>query len=256
MLGFLYSVFAYLAFLACFSGLGLFADGLLLPKTVDTGAPVGLARALTINLGLLLIWGIQHSVMARQGFKRWVTRFIPVHLERATYVLVSSLALLGLMLGWQPVAGVLWQVESTPLVVALWGLNAMGWLCVPLASFLIDHFDLFGLKQSFHQWRRGTYERKGFVMPWLYRYVRHPMMSALLVGLWATPYMTASHFGLSLGLTAYVLIGLHFEERSLRRELGEAYAQYQQRVPKLVPRLGGPSQAPVVSATAATTTQS
>jgi len=247
MFGFFYSVFAYLAFLVCFSGLGLFADGVLLPKTVDTGEPTGLASALAINIGLLLAWGLQHSVMARKGFKDWVTQFIPAHLERATYVLASSLALLGLMLGWQPMAGEVWRAESTPLVVTLWTLNALGWCCVPVASFLIDHFDLFGLKQSFQQWRRGSYTRKGFVMPSLYRYVRHPMMTALLVGLWATPTMTVSHLSLSLGLTAYILIGLHFEERSLRRELGEVYTAYQQQVPKLLPRLGGATELAQVS---------
>lgn len=239
MLGFLYSVFAYTAFLAVFCALAVFTDGLFLPKHVDTGAPQGFGWALAVNLGLLLGWGVQHSVMARQGFKDWLTRFIPVHLERATYVLASSLALAGLMLGWQPMAGQVWQVEATPAVVLLWGLNALGWVCVPVASFLIDHFDLFGLKQAFQHWRRGSYQSRGFVMPWLYRYVRHPMMTALLVGFWATPFMTVSHLCLSLGMSLYIVIGVHFEERSLRRELGADYAVYQSQVPKFIPRVGG-----------------
>lgn len=255
MFGFFYSVVAYVAFLGVFCALALFADGLVLPKTVDTGATLTLPQTLAINLALLLTWGIQHSVMARQGFKNWLTRFIPAHLERSTYVLASSLALLGLMLGWQSPAGMVWQVTSEPAVLALWAINALGWVGVPVASFLIDHFDLFGLKQSFLQWRRRSYDREGFVMPWLYRYVRHPMMTALMVALWATPSMSVSHFCLSLGLTAYILVGVHFEERSLRRELGASYAAYQQRVPKFVPRLGGAPQPHHAQQAMPTTTQ-
>lgn len=239
MLGFLYSVVAYVAFFASFTALALFTNGLLLPKTVDTGEPGGLGLALAVNIGLLLAWGVQHSAMARQGFKDWLVRFVPTHLERATYVLASAIALTALLVFWQPMAGVLWQVEAPAAVVSLWVLNALGWFGVPVASFLIDHFDLFGLKQAFMQWRHKSFERKGFVMPWLYRYVRHPMMTALMVGLWAAPTMTVSHFALSLGLTVYVVIGVYFEERSLRRELGADYVTYQASTPKFLPRLAG-----------------
>jgi protein-S-isoprenylcysteine O-methyltransferase Ste14 len=185
--------------------------------------------------------------MARAGFKRALTRFVPEALERATFVLVSSLVLALLMWQWQPLPGVLWHVESPALSALLWTLSALGWLGVPVCSLMIDHLDLFGLKQAFSAFRRRSFERKGFVTPLVYRYVRHPMMSALLVGLWATPHMTLGHLLLSLGMSAYVLVGVHFEERALVRELGLAYVQYQASTPKFLPRLGtepAPSQRP------------
>jgi len=237
MFGFVYSLVAYVAFLGSFVYFGFFADGLWVPKTVDSGTPAPFWAALATNVGLMLLFGLQHSVMARQRFKDAITRVIPAHLERSTYVLVSAVALVVMMVGWQPMAGVVWRAESTPAVVALWTLNALGWLGVPVASFFIDHFDLFGLKQPFVRWRKSTYHRKGFVMPWLYRHVRHPMMLAILVGFWATPSMTLSHLVLSLGMSLYVYVGIYFEERSLARELGVSYAGYQTTTPKLVPRL-------------------
>lgn len=238
MFGFLYSVVAYLAFLTVFNALALFSNGLLLPKTVDSGEPTNVAFSLAINLGLLLAWGVQHSVMARAPFKQWLTRFVPPHLERSTYVLASSLTLAAVMLFWQPVGGVLWHVDEPILVATLWAVNALGWLGVPVVSFLIDHFDLFGLKQSFARWRKQSFAAQGFVTPWLYRYVRHPMMTAMMVALWTTPTMTASHLCFALGLTLYIAVGVHFEERSLLRELGEEYAAYKTRTPKFFPRLG------------------
>lgn len=239
MFGFIYSVVAYVAFLAAFVVLVFFADGLLLPKTVDTGAPGSFALALAINIGLILAWGLQHSVMARQGFKDRLTRIVPKHLERSTFVLASSVVLFGIMAAWQPMEGVLWHVESSPLVIALWVINGIGWAGVPAVSFMIDHFDLFGLKQTFTHWRKRSYGQTGFVVPWLYRYVRHPMMTAILVALWATPYMTVSHLVLSVGLSVYIFVGVYFEERSLVRELGAAYSDYQAETPKFFPGLPG-----------------
>jgi len=238
MFGFLYSVLAYVGFLGCFSYFVFFTDGVLVPKHVDSGQPGSLAAALAINLGLILLWGAQHSVMAREGFKRWLTRLIPAALERSTFVLASVAALCILMYGWQPLPGELWSVESPALVAALWGVNALGWAGVPVVSFLIDHFDLFGLKQPFMRWRKQSYEKKGFVLPLFYRYVRHPMMTAMLVAFWATPHMSVGHLLLSLGLSAYIAVGVHFEERSLARELGRPYRDYQKQVPKFLP---GPS---------------
>jgi protein-S-isoprenylcysteine O-methyltransferase Ste14 len=242
MFGFIYSLLAYVAFLSAFAGFVFFTDGVFLPKTVDTGEAGSFGAALAINVGLILLWGVQHSVMARQRFKDWLTGFIPAHLERSTFVMASSVVLAVLMLGWQPMEGVLWQVESSELVIALWVINAIGWAGVPVVSFLIDHFDLFGLKQAFMHFRRRTYDSAGFVMPWLYRHVRHPMMTAVLVGLWATPYMTVSHLTLSLGMSVYVYVGVYFEERSLLRELGQPYAEYQRTTPKFVP--GAPALPP------------
>ncbi|MDH5674937.1 MAG: NnrU family protein [Myxococcales bacterium] len=248
MFGFIYGILSYLVFLGVYLGLALFSDGLLLPKTVDSGEPGSFGLALAINVGLLLVWGLQHSVMARQSFKDRLTRVLPAHLERSTYMLVSSAALLLLMVAWQPMAGVVWHVESTPLASALWALGALGWVVVPVASLMIDHFDLFGLKQTFMHWRKRSYDAPSFRAPWLYRYMRHPMMCAFFVAFWATPHMSVSHLVLSLGMSLYIYIGVHFEERSLVRQLGQAYVDYQARTPKFLPKLGG-AQAPA-SATA------
>jgi protein-S-isoprenylcysteine O-methyltransferase Ste14 len=240
MLGLVYSALSYVAFLAIFVYFALFSDGVLVPKSVDSGSATSLALALTINLGLLLLWGLQHSVMARPAFKSWLTRVVPVHLERATYVLFSNLALSLLMWQWQPLHLELWHVESRALAAPLWTINALGWLGVPACSFMIDHFNLFGLKPALAGFRRQTLKQQGgFVTPLLYKYVRHPMMTSLLIALWVTPHMTAGHFMLSLGMTVYIMIGVHFEERALLRELGQAYRLYQATTPQFLP-VGGP----------------
>ena len=235
MIAFVSSVIAYLIFAAVYVALALFSGDILLPKTVDTGEPAGMTAALLANVGLLLAWGLQHSVMARQSFKDRLTRVVPEHLERSFYVLVSSLALVVLMLGWQPMAGTVWRVAPGPLATGLWVLFGLGWVTTLVASYFIDHFDVFGLKQTFSRWRKSTYQQRGFVAPALYRYVRHPMMTGLLIGFWATPHMTVSHLVLALGMTLYIHVGVHFEERSLLRELGPAYEDYQARTPKFFP---------------------
>jgi methanethiol S-methyltransferase len=240
-----YSVLSYLFFLAVFAYFALFSDGVLVPRSVDVGAPAPLVWALLINVSLILLFGLQHSVMARASFKRAITRLVPAHVERATFVLVSSLTLALLMWLWRPIGGALWRVENDSAVIALWLLNAAGWLGVPLCSFMIDHFDLFGIKQTLHNFRRTSVSHKGFVTPLLYKYVRHPMMTSILVGLWVTPYMTAGHLLLSVGMTAYVWIGVHFEERSLLRELGMDYQRYRATTPRFLP-LGAPNVDPAI----------
>ena len=241
MLGFIYSVVSYLGFLAVFTYFAAFSDGVLVPKHVDSASAVGLPLALAINLGLMLLFGLQHSIMARDSFKRALTRVIPRHVERATFVLASAAVLALLMWQWQPMNTVLWSVERADVAVPLWAVNALGWLGVPLVSFMIDHFDLFGVKQAFNAFRQSSFERTGFVTPLLYKYVRHPMMSALLLGLWVTPHMTVGHLLLSAGLSVYILVGVHFEERALARELGRAYVGYQASTPKFLP-LGTPKR--------------
>lgn len=236
MLGLVYSAVSYLAFLATFVYFALFSDGLLVPKSVESGSATPLVLALSVNLGLLLVWGVQHSVMARAPFKSWLTRVVPVHLERATYVMFSNLALGLLMWQWRPLHLELWHVESRALAAPLWLINALGWLGVPASSFMIDHFNLFGLKPALAGFRRQTLKQQsGFVAPLFYKYVRHPMMTSLLVGLWVTPHMTAGHFVLSLGMSVYIMIGVHFEERALLRELGQAYRLYQAETPQFLP---------------------
>jgi protein-S-isoprenylcysteine O-methyltransferase Ste14 len=161
--------------------------------------------------------------------------------ERATFVLASSAALALLMWQWRPLSGELWHVSAPIPAAALWAVNALGWLAVPVSSFLIDHFDLFGLKQAFAGFRRVSLQRRGFVTPLFYRYIRHPIMTGLLLGLWVTPHMTFGHLLLSLGMSAYIVIGVRFEERALARELGAVYESYQARTPRFFPKLSKPT---------------
>jgi protein-S-isoprenylcysteine O-methyltransferase Ste14 len=235
MLGLLYSIASYGLFLGSFTYFAVFSDGVIVPKTVDSGTPTGIAVAVAINLALILAFGLQHSIMARAGFKRAFTRMIPPALERATYVLASSLVLILVMWQWRPMETVLWRVDNSAAVVVLWSINAIGWLGVPACSFLIDHFDLFGIKQALRAFRRTTVGKTGFVTPLFYKYLRHPMMTSLMVGLWITPHMTAGHALLAAGMTLYIVIGVRFEERSLAKELGTEYERYQATTPKFLP---------------------
>jgi methanethiol S-methyltransferase len=235
MLGLLYSIASYALFLGAFTYFAVFSDGVIVPRTVDSGTPSSVAVAMTINLVLILLFGLQHSIMARASFKRGLTRVIPPALERATFVLASSLVLALVMWQWRPLPSVLWHVNNPTAAAALWAINAVGWLGVPFCSFLIDHFDLFGIKQALQAFRRTTFDKKGFVTPLFYKYVRHPMMTSLMIGLWVTPHMTTGHLLLSSGMTLYVLIGVHFEERSLAKELGAEYERYQATTSKFLP---------------------
>jgi protein-S-isoprenylcysteine O-methyltransferase Ste14 len=235
MLGLLYSITSYGLFLGVFTYFAVFSDGIIVPKTVDSGNSTSIAIATIINLSLILLFGLQHSIMARASFKRALTRVIPPALERATFVLASSLVLSLVMWQWRPLASVLWNVDNTAAATTIWSINAVGWLGVPACSFLIDHFDLFGIKQALHAYRRTTFDKKGFVAPLFYKHLRHPMMTSLMVGLWVTPHMTIGHVLLSAGMTVYILIGVHFEERSLAKELGAEYERYQATTPKFLP---------------------
>jgi protein-S-isoprenylcysteine O-methyltransferase Ste14 len=235
MLGFVYSLASYLGFLAVFVYFACFTAGAVVPQTVDTGSPGSVGAALAIDLALIVAFGLQHSVMARKGFKRWLTRLVPESLERSTYVLFTSLVLALLIGLWRPLPFVLFHVAQPELAATLWILGALGWLGVPFTSFLIDHFDLFGVKRAFNGFRRRSLAQKGFVTPLLYKYVRHPMMTSVLVGLWATPHFTLGHLVLAAGMSGYIVVGVHFEERSLIAELGSAYVRYQATTPKFLP---------------------
>ena len=235
MLGLLYSITSYGLFLGSFTYFALFSDGIIVPKTVDSGHPTTIAVATILNLILILCFGLQHSIMARARFKRVLIRVVPPALERATYVLASSLVLNFVMWQWRPLASLLWNVDDSAAATTLWSINAAGWLGVPACSFLIDHFDLFGIKQALHAFRRTTFNKKGFVTPLFYKYIRHPMMTSLMVGLWVTPHMTIGHAVLSAGMTIYILIGVRLEDRSLAKELGAEYERYQATTPKFFP---------------------
>jgi len=232
-----YGVFSYAVFLATSVYAAGFLGNFLVPKSIDAAATLPFWQALLIDLGMLTIFAVQHSVMARPAFKRWWTRFVPEAAERSTYVLFSSLALVLLFALWQPMGGVLWHVDSTLGRGLVYALYACGWLLVLSSSYLINHFDLFGLRQVWLQFRQRPYTPLGFGMPGLYQYVRHPIYVGWLLAFWATPTMTIAHLVFALGTTAYILMAIRWEERDLIAAHGEDYERYREAVPALVPRV-------------------
>lgn len=232
---FVYGVAAYLIFLATLLYAVGFVGNLWLPKTIDSGPTGGLATALVVNLVLLGLFAVPHSVMARPAFKTWWCRWVPVAAERSTYVLVSSLLLALLFWQWRPLPGVVWEVGAPAGQMALWALFWAGWACVVASTFMIDHFDLFGLRQVTLHLRGREYAPIGFKTPFLYRYMRHPIMTGFLLAFWATPRMSVGHLLFALATTGYVLIGVLLEERDLLRYYGERYADYRRRVGMLLP---------------------
>lgn len=219
--------------------LGLFvlwvAPWPLLPWHVDAGGPVPLGEALAVDAGLLLLFGLQHSLMARPRFRRWLGARLPAAAVRSTYVWLSALAIGLICAFWQPLEGMAWSVDATPARWVLGGGFVLGWGMAVWATFLIDHFELFGLRQIWRHLRNEPEPEPVFRERSLYRHVRHPMQLGVLIGLWSTPQMSLGHLLLAAGMTVYVLIGLYFEERDLVRELGPAYADYRRRVPQLLP---------------------
>lgn len=233
-LGLVYSGLAYVLFLGSFTAFALAVTGLWVPWAGKGQLP--LALAIFVNVGLVASFVLQHTVMARSAFKAWWTRVVPAHLERSTFVLFASVLLLGIVLFWQPLPGALWNVD-TPFLRTLLRVGFLaGYLGVVACSFLIDHFHLFGLQQSFRYSRGLPALEPSFHEPWVYRRVRHPMMTAILVMMWSTPEMSAGQALLAGLFTLYVLVGTVFEERGLAEHLGEDYVGYRTRVRwKLVP---------------------
>ena len=236
ILSFLYGVAAYVACLAALLYFVAFSGNLFVPKSVDVGGSAPWLEALVTDLLLLALFGLQHSVMARQGFKRWWTRIVPPPVERSTFV-VATCAVLALMFWfWVPITTpVVWQVERTAGVSILWTLFGLGWVLVVVSTFLLNHFELFGLQQVFARLTNRAMPEAQFRTPLLYRYVRHPLYLGLLLGLWSMPVMTAGHLLFSLGLSLYILIGITFEERDLLRQFGARYRVYRQSVGMLIP---------------------
>ena len=238
LLFFAYGVLAYLTFLGTFLYAIAFVGGFGVPTRLD-GAPQGpVAAALAINCALLTIFAVQHSVMARRWFKeRWM-RIVPWTIERSTYVLFASLALILLFWQWRPIGIEIWSVENTAGRVVLWTLFAAGWATVLVVTFLINHFDLFGLRQVWLPLMGKPYTRVSFRTPLPYRYVRHPLYFGFLLAFWMTPHMTLAHLVFALATTAYIVVAIQFEERDLVREHGAAYQEYRRRVPMLLPGRG------------------
>ncbi len=231
----IYGLVCYLAFLASFLYAVGFVGNFLVPKSIDSGPTVQLPTAILADALLLLCFAVPHSVMARPAFKRWWTRLVPTVVERSTYVLQSSLLLGLLFWQWRPIPAVVWHVE-TPIIC--WLIHAVfwtGWALVLISTFLIDHFDLFGLRQVFLHASGRAYSPREFQISGLYRYIRHPLMTGFLLAFWATPTMTVGHLLFALATTGYILIALRLEERDLLDLHGESYRAYQERVGMLIP---------------------
>jgi len=233
---FLYGIVCYAATVASLVYAAGFLANLGVPKSIDTAPTVGTLQAVLIDVGLLGVFAVQHSLMARRWFKRMWTKVVPTVIERSTYCLFSAAALSLLMAGWQPMGGTIWDVQTPALRLALHAASLLGWVLLYYSTFLINHFDLFGLRQVWLHLRGRAYTPVRFAEPPLYRWVRHPLYLGMLLAVWATPVMTVAHLVFAVGVAGYILVGIQFEERDLLHEHGTAYAAYRRRVPMLLPR--------------------
>lgn len=233
----LYGIVAYAGFVAVFGYTILFIGNIYVTPSLDTINQGGLLQALLIDTALLAAFALQHSVMARPAFKKAISGFIPRCVERSTYVLSSSILLGILVYFWQPLGGMVWQITNPVIVDAIYTLFALGWAILFLASIQINHFDLFGLRQTWLHFRGKPYTELKFETPWLYRYVRHPLYLGMIIGLWSSPTMTVAHLVFAALSTAYIFIGARLEENDLCDALPE-YRQYREEVPMIVPFAG------------------
>ena len=239
LIAFIYGILCYLVFFASFLWLVLFLGDFetLVPTTVNSGTTGPWGQAALVNIGLITLFGIQHTVMARKSFKKWWTGIIAKPIERSTYVLFSSLALLLLLWFWQPITVTVWHIEiAWASLILEWGFW-LGWLILFLSTWMIDHFNLFGLKQVWYHLKGKEQNPPGFMEPGFYKFVRHPLMLGFLIGFWSIPHMTGGHLLFSGGMTVYILVGVHFEEKAMIRRFGEKYMEYRERVPKFFPGL-------------------
>ena len=235
LLVFIFGVIVYLLFLfTVLYGIG-FVGNIAVPKSVDSGAPSPLAASILINLLLVIIFAMQHSVMARPAFKKQWLRFIPEPAERSIYVLFTNMSLLLLFWQWRPLPTTVWNFQNGMMHIALTSLFWMGWLCVVISTFLINHFDLFGLRQVYLYLCGIEYTPVQFKEPLPYKYVRHPLMLSFLIAFWATPQMSIGHLQFAIGMTLVIFIGIAFEERDLLKAYGDSYARYRQQVSMIIP---------------------
>lgn len=235
----IFGVASYFIFFATFLYLIAFMMNLsALPLTIDVGPEMEAGSAIATNIGLIAVFGIQHSVMARPGFKAAWTKIVPEPVERSVYVLFSSVVLWLFFLYWAPMPAVIWQVENGMAVNAIWALFAAGWLTVLLSTFLISHFELFGLKQVYQNMVGGKAPEPKLQKPLFYKIVRHPLYLGFLIAFWATPVMTYGHLLFAVGMTIYIMIAIHYEEKDLTSTFGKEYEDYKGEVGKILPGIG------------------
>jgi methanethiol S-methyltransferase len=234
-IAFLYGLASYVVFFVTILYAIGFVSGLVVPKTIDTGTVVPLAEALVVNLLLMSVFAIQHSVMARKPFKRWWTRFVPASVERSTYVLFASLALVLLFWQWRPIPALVWQIADPQIAMAVTGLSLVGWVIVFTSTFLINHFELFGLHQVANNLAGRSMPVPRFRTPLYYQFVRHPIYLGFIIAFWAAPTMTAGRMLFAAVTTAYIVVGILLEERDLVDLFGDEYRRYKDRVSMLVP---------------------
>ncbi len=233
-----YGVAAYLVFFGTILYAIGFVTGIVVPKTIDTGVAGSTGAAIVINVLLLSIFAVQHSVMARKQFKRWWTQFVPAAIERSTYVLLSSLALILVFWQWRPIPAIVWEVSNPTLAAALLGLSLMGWVLVFLSTFLINHFELFGVRQVILNLMGRDGGETKFRTPLLYKMVRHPLYLGFIIAFWAAPVMTVGHMLFAAVTTGYIFVGIALEERDLVEHFGDEYRRYRERVSMIVPFWG------------------
>jgi protein-S-isoprenylcysteine O-methyltransferase Ste14 len=235
VLAFLYGIAAYLVFFVTILYAIGFVMGLVVPKTIDTGGDSSVVEAIVVNLLLMALFAVQHSVMARQQFKAWWTQYVPQAVERSTYVLFASLTLLLLFWQWRPMPAVIWEVRDPDLAVTIVTLSVAGWVLVFMSTYLINHFELFGLQQVAQNLADKQPQPARFKTPLLYKFVRHPIYLGFIIAFWAAPTMTAGHLLFAAVTTLYILLGIALEERDLIALFGDDYRQYKQRVSMLIP---------------------